>query len=334
VQNSSFWQATDVDLSLASGDGLAIVSSTPAVHVPEPRSEQHPTVAPVAPDGLYRAAFESSPLAMAVLDPGGRFFRVNTALCELVGHTTEELLDRPYESIADPDDDFDHHDSLAGYPVELGVTDERKLRHRDGRTVWARLSAQTFGDDPADPWTICVWEDVDERRRTHERLAHLALHDALTGVANRTLLDDRLAQALRARERDGGVVAVLFCDVDDFKSVNDRFGHRFGDTLLEVVATRLSSAVRSGDTVARVGGDEFVVVSLVHDLADADALLFRVGESLGAGMRVPGGSGLPLSVSVGMAIAADAVASAAELLECADRQMYAVKRRRVLDSTS
>jgi diguanylate cyclase (GGDEF)-like protein/PAS domain S-box-containing protein len=317
-------------MSIASGDDLAIVPSPPGGTAPAAADD----LQVVLPDALYRAAFDAAPLAMAVLDARGRFFRVNDALCALVGHTAQELLGRPYEAIAYPDDDLDRSGAPAAYPVDLAVTDERRLRHRDGRTIWARVSVRTFlGGDPAGRWTVCVWEDVDEIRRTHARLAQLALHDPLTGVANRTLLDERLTQALRTRDDDGGVVAVLFCDVDDFKAVNDRFGHQSGDTLLEVVASRLSSAVRSGDTVARVGGDEFVVVSLVHDLADANALLLRVGETLGDGIRMPGGSGLPLSVSVGMAVADGSVSTGSQLLELADRQMYAVKRRRILDRT-
>jgi diguanylate cyclase (GGDEF)-like protein/PAS domain S-box-containing protein len=267
---------------------------------------------------LYRAAFHRAPLAMALLDSGGRFARINDALCALVGYSPGELLGRPYESIAYPDE---APDTACG---------ERRLRHRDGHTVWARVSARAVpGDGGSDGWTICVWEDVDERRRTHEQLTRLALHDPLTGVANRTLLDDRLSQALLARDRDGGVVAVLFCDVDSFKAVNDEFGHGFGDRLLEIVAARLGSAVRAGDTVARVGGDEFVIVSPLHATSDADALLLRVGEALGDAIREPGGSGIALSVSVGMAVADGPGFTPAGLLDRADRQMYEVKRRRV-----
>jgi diguanylate cyclase (GGDEF)-like protein/PAS domain S-box-containing protein len=277
---------------------------------------------------LYRAAFYGAPLAMAFLDPGGRFFRVNEALCELVGHAADELLGAPYESIAHLDDiPAPSHPFVT---AELAA-DECKLRHRDGHTVWARTSSRTVYDgDGHDIGTVCVWEDVEERRRTHERLAELALQDPLTGVANRTLLGERLTEALRTRDREGGVVAVLFCDVDAFKAVNDSYGHGFGDTLLEIVAARLSAAVRAGDTVARVGGDEFVVVSLLHETADADALLVRVGESLGDVVRGPDGDGLPLSVSVGMALADKPGMSAASLLDHADRQMYAVKRRRAV----
>jgi diguanylate cyclase (GGDEF)-like protein len=246
-----------------------------------------------------------------------------------VGHPAEDLLGRSYESLAYPDDTpaAAHH-----LPAEYSpVTDERKLRHRDGHTVWARVSSRTVrGGAGCGDWTICVWEDVDERRRAHERLTRLALQDPLTGVANRTLLGDRLEVALRRRDRDGGVVAVLFCDVDAFKAVNDEFGHGFGDTLLGIVATRLVSAVRCGDTVARVGGDEFVVVSLLPGRGDADHLLMRVGESLGDAIRGPGGSGLPLSVSVGMALADGPGIAAADLLDRADRQMYAAKRRRAV----
>jgi diguanylate cyclase (GGDEF)-like protein/PAS domain S-box-containing protein len=331
MQKSVLSPTPGVELSLVSGDELAIVPPTPPT---QPGAEGSQLVTAAPSGALYRAAFEAAPLAMAVLDADGCFVRVNDALCELVGHTSDELLGRPYGSIAFPDDEQGGPGATNGNPLDLSQPDDRKLRHRDGHTVWARVSARPFhGTAPSERWTVCVWEDVDERRRTHERLAQLALHDPLTGVANRTLLDDRLTQALLTRDRDGGVVAVLFCDVDDFKSVNDRYGHQFGDTLLEVVASRLSAVVRCGDTVARVGGDEFVVVSLVHDLADADALLIRVGESLGDGIALPGGSGLTLSVSVGMAIADDGVSTAARLLDVADRQMYAVKRRRVLERT-
>jgi diguanylate cyclase (GGDEF)-like protein/PAS domain S-box-containing protein len=281
---------------------------------------------PTAEPDLYRMAFHGAPLAMAIVDSAGRFSRVNEALCALVGCDADDLLGRPYVCIAHPDDI-----PPAGHPSLTGDgSDERRLRHRDGRTVWARMSTRTVHDgDGTELGTICVWEDVDERRRAHDRLAQLALQDPLTGVANRALLDDRLTGALRARDREGGVVAVLFCDVDAFKAVNDSYGHGFGDTLLEVVAARLSSAVRGGDTVARVGGDEFVVVSLVHDAADADALLMRIGASLGDAILGPGGHGLALSVSVGMALADAPGMCAADLLDRADRQMYAAKRRRV-----
>jgi diguanylate cyclase (GGDEF)-like protein len=241
-------------------------------------------------DDLYRTAFREAPLALALLDGEGRFARVNDALCDLVGRSPDELLGRPYESLEAPG---------------------------DGRRMSARALSSPGG------WTICAWESVDER------LIRLALYDPLTGVANRALLDDRLSLALRTRDRDGGVVAVLFCDVDGFKAVNDQFGHGFGDRLLAIVAARLTSAVRAQDTVARVGGDEFVIVSLLHGTADADALLVRVGEALGDAIREPGGPGLPLSVSVGMAVADTAGCTAEDLLRHADRRMYAVKRRRV-----
>lgn len=316
---------TSTSVPRPAAEDLRVVPS--AAHLPAPRMDSLRVVTTDGDDAdLHRAVFHQAPVAMAVLDSAGRFLRVNPALCELVGHPAEELVGCPYGMIGYPDDlpPAGHHAAGPGT-----ATEERKLRHRDGRTVWARVSRRTVpAPDGTDRWTICVWEDVDERRRTHERLSRLALHDALTGVANRTLLDDRLDQALRTRAREGGVVAVLFCDVDDFKAVNDRFGHAFGDTLLEVVAARLTSAVRAGDTVARIGGDEFVVVSLLHDAADADALLIRVGESLGDAIRMPGGGGLPLSVSVGMSIADGSETSAADLLDRADRQMYVVKRRR------
>jgi diguanylate cyclase (GGDEF)-like protein/PAS domain S-box-containing protein len=287
-----------------------------------PRTEAaQATQAAQAPPDLYRLAFHGAPVPMAILDSAGRFFRVNGALCALVGRDSGDLLGRPHECIVHPDD------RAAPAGEHRG---EYRLCHREGRAIRVERTVRALhGADGGALGSVSVWEDVEERRRTHDRLARLALQDPLTGVANRTLLDERLDEALRARDRDGGVVAVLFCDIDAFKAVNDSYGHGFGDTLLEIVAARLSSAVRAGDTVARVGGDEFVVVSSLHDLADADALLVRIGESLGDAIRVPEGDGLPLSVSVGMALADAPGMCAADLLEHADRQMYAAKRRRV-----
>jgi diguanylate cyclase (GGDEF)-like protein len=171
--------------------------------------------------------------------------------------------------------------------------------------------------------------DVERQRLEREleierkRLAHQAYHDALTGLPNRRLFFDRLSHALDLLERYGSALAVIFIDVDDFKAINDRYGHCVGDEVLATIAGRLSEAVRTADTVARLGGDEFVVLAerLVDPRADADALAKRITESVAA----PWHEQVRFTASVGIAVA-DTPTSTDELIRRADDAMYASKR--------
>jgi diguanylate cyclase (GGDEF)-like protein len=161
----------------------------------------------------------------------------------------------------------------------------------------------------------------------NQQLRHLATHDALTGLPNRVLLDDRLAQAMAHADRDGGSFALLVCDLDRFKLINDSLGHRAGDELLEEVARRLSGVVRSGDTVARFGGDEFVLVSnFLADPEDAKSLAVRAIEAFRAPVRIAG-IDVHTTPSIGIAIYPADGTSIEKLLAHADTAMYAAKMR-------
>jgi diguanylate cyclase (GGDEF)-like protein len=163
---------------------------------------------------------------------------------------------------------------------------------------------------------------LEEQIRQSE---HLAYHDALTGLPNRRLLQDRLLQALAHASRTGHKVAILLLDLDDFKQVNDTFGHRTGDAALQAVATRLSTRVRAADTLARTGGDEFMIVSEVAAPEGARTL----ASALESALLLPldaGGSRVWTGASVGYALYPDDGANADELCAAADRAMYACKR--------
>jgi diguanylate cyclase len=161
---------------------------------------------------------------------------------------------------------------------------------------------------------------VTEGRR---KLTHQAFHDALTGLANRALFRDRLDHALALHQRDGGGLAVLFLDLDDFKAVNDRFGHSAGDRLLREAADRLTGGVRSGDTVARLGGDEFAV--LLEGPGDAEETADKLLDTLRRPYELQGRA-VTVGASIGYADVADYPASAEELIRRADAAMYAGKR--------
>ena len=172
--------------------------------------------------------------------------------------------------------------------------------------------------------TVAVERSIDERR-----LAHQATHDPLTGVGNRAALLDRLTLALARAKRSGRAVAVLFCDLDGFKAVNDKYGHDRGDRLLVEVAERVGRAVRPSDTVCRTGGDEFVIVC--EDLADADqahTIAERVRSTIETDPVDVGETRLPVTVSVGVALADLPVDDPDRLLRTADLAMYARKQHR------
>jgi len=282
------------------------------------------------PSGLFEVAFDNAPVGMALLDLDGRWFRVNPALSRMLGYSAAELTSNACPELTHPDDAS--ADDVAVRQLKSGeqaVTLDKRYRHRDGHVVWVRRSTSLVRDDEGFPeYVVAAYEDIGERRQQDARLSYLALHDALTGLANRALLDDRLTQAVAQRDRDGGALAVLFCDVDGLKAVNDEYGHAFGDELLVTVARRLSAQVRNADTVARVGGDEFVVVSNLRAPGDADTMSRRVSAALNTRLLAPDGTRVPVRVSVGSAVAIDHTVDAATLLRSADQAMYAAKRGR------
>ncbi|HEY2832862.1 MAG TPA: diguanylate cyclase [Sporichthyaceae bacterium] len=280
---------------------------------------------PEIPDGFLAAAFEAAPIGMALLDLTGRWFRMNRVLAQMLGAPAEELLAAPPPALRRADDP-----AMAGDPT-AEVTLDQRYRHRDGHVVWVRRRTSLVRDAAGLPdYVVATYEDIGARRDEDARLIQLALHDPLTGLANRALLDDRLTQAIAQRDRDGGVVVVLFCDVDGLKSINDQHGHGFGDRMLVTVAQRLVGQLRSGDTVARFGGDEFVVVCNLRAGADAESMAARLTLAVESAPELiaPDGTAVPVRVSVGQQIGTDNRLDPDHLLGDADRSMYAAKRRR------
>ena len=169
------------------------------------------------------------------------------------------------------------------------------------------------------------WLADADRRRYEERLRHMAFHDSLTGLVNRSLFVDRVDHALAGRERSHRRVAVLFCDLDDFKAINDSLGHSVGDQVLIAVADRLRGCVRATDTPGRLGGDEFAI--LLEDVAgrhDADATADRIRHALHRPVLADGAE-IKVQASIGVAVADGRVGSTDELLRQADLAMYATK---------
>jgi len=202
---------------------------------------------------------------------------------------------------------------------------EKRYVTKAGEIVWVHLAVSLASDEQNRPaYFIAQIQDITDRRAAQERLAHRALHDPLTGLPNRDLLMDHLSHALARSARAGTLAAVMFCDLDHFKSVNDTHGHEAGDELLVVVADRLRGVMRPGDSVARLGGDEFVVVAEgVPDAAAVRALADRVRRALDAPVQIAGHA-LHARASIGVVVAT-AEDDARSVLREADAAMYRAK---------
>ena len=196
----------------------------------------------------------------------------------------------------------------------------------DGSTHWLTNRGQIHrGADGRAQRVIGVSMDITDRKLAEQRIAHMAHHDALTGLPNRVLLRDRIQQAIAHAHRDGTQLAVLFLDLDRFKTINDSLGHQLGDRLLQSVASRILVCVREGDTVARVGGDEFVIaIPGLGSAADASAVGSKILEVLASAFHL-NGSDLHVSGSIGISLYPSDGADAETLMRNADTAMYHAK---------
>jgi diguanylate cyclase (GGDEF)-like protein/PAS domain S-box-containing protein len=292
---------------------------------------------------VFETLVESAVVGLAAADMQTRLLRVNAAYARLLGRPPEDLVG---VSLAD----LVHADDLAAeqHRVELLMTGEAEtlrseLRHvaPDGRVTWVLHGITLVRDTGGQPaWFAVSAQDITERRRAEEdlraateELAHRVMHDPLTGLPNRMLLRDRLTLAQARAQRSHSRVAMLFCDLDGFKAVNDLHGHGVGDFVLVEVARRLTGAVRPTDTVARLGGDEFVVLlDPAPDEQGVAVLAARVEAAVALPLSAEGTTLSP-AVSVGWHLAPsheeDGVPLPIEvLLRRADEAMYDVKRRR------
>jgi diguanylate cyclase (GGDEF)-like protein/PAS domain S-box-containing protein len=201
---------------------------------------------------------------------------------------------------------------------------DRYLTRRDDMVVQVQVRASDLRADPTVAGLVLTMRDVTEQRQLEEQLKHQAFHDALTGLPNRILFQDRISQQLATSRRNGTTAGVLFVDLDDFKVVNDTLGHGVGDELLIATAARLSGLIRDSDSAARLGGDEFaLLIGDVESCAMVEAAAGRIVEAFGEPFALTSGSVL-ITVTVGIATTEDS-ADTDELLKHADLALYAGK---------
>ena len=278
-------------------------------------------------EARFRSAFDNAPLGLALVDGDNRYARVNRAMCRLLGATAEQLVGASQDAYGDSGDNAIEReyrqDLLAGRSE--AVQYERRYRARDGRTVWALVSATLLPASQEPQQFLLQVNDVTERKRAEEELAHLAHHDALTNVANRAMLGEQVERALAVASRRGVRLAVVFLDLDFFKHINDTYGHETGDLVLKELASRLLHNVRAIDIVGRIGGDEFVVVlSEVSDAGDVIRLTDKLRHACARPLQINGHE-LRLAVSMGVSLFPDDARDFRSLLRFADSALYLAK---------
>ena len=276
----------------------------------------------------FRSLIQNSSDVTMILGETGDFRYLSPAVKELLQYEPDELIGLRAMDFVHPEDlDFVRRllgDEFQASPA-TAVLEFRMLR-KDGTTrdVEAVVSNQT--DRPSVAGYVSNIRDTTERKKFEALLAHRALHDPLTGLANRQLILDRAEQMLERARRTGEPLAVFFIDLDNFKDSNDSLGHGAGDQLLQMVAGRLRGILRASDTVGRLGGDEFVILAEGVSLASGPEMIAqRVHEVLKPPFHIPGVEGLTISISASIGIASGGRASAEELLRDADIALYRAK---------
>jgi diguanylate cyclase (GGDEF)-like protein/PAS domain S-box-containing protein len=278
-------------------------------------------------EARFRGAFGQAAVGLAQLSADGRWLRVNRKLQDIVGYTEEELRGMHVADLVTAEDwqiDAPLLRALAHGELETSSREKRYLC-KDGRRVWVKATVTAMQPDAGDASLVAVIEDISQRKQFEEELMHLARHDALTGLANRTLLLDRVSLAIAQARRSGNQVAMLFLDLDRFKTINDSLGHDAGDRVVIEVGRRLKQAVRDADTVARFGGDEFVV--LLPELPTEDiaaGLAQKILNALFEPMLIHGHELAP-ACSIGISLYPRDGDNGKTLLKNADAALYQAK---------
>lgn len=279
----------------------------------------------------FRGAFEHAPIAMAITDPDGVLLNANSVLGSLLGHETDQLVGRSLLEVCHPDDLTAARAACAS--LQRGADRTRnlecRLMHSSGQAVPVQVSTAKVVDDSGSASHLVMHlEDLTDHEALTNDLRRRALHDPLTGLPNRDLLLDRLTVALARYHRTQEPLSVLYLDLDRFKAINDTHGHATGDAVLVEVAARLSAVLRVGDTAARSGGDEFVMICENTDRHQAVEIAERLAAELVAPIHVQAGAlALTVPMSVGSATTDGTSATSTDLMHAADTAMYQAKHK-------
>ena len=291
--------------------------------------ERHAQVAHREMEQRFQLAFENSMSPIIFTDLDDNIVAANDAFCDMVGYSREELMGGDSRIFTYPEDvgitEDSHRQMLEGRADKMRYV--KRYLHKDGRVIVVEVSRSPARDEAGNILYYVISErDITEERALTTQLSHQALHDPLTGLANRALIEDRLSQARTRVARQGGLGAVMILDLDDFKGVNDTHGHLVGDQLLIEVARRLQDVSRSSDTLCRFGGDEFLYLAEgLHNPGEAEAMAARLLAALNEPFSIAGAL-IEQHASVGVVVWDDESPDRDQVVEEADVALYEAKR--------
>jgi diguanylate cyclase (GGDEF)-like protein/PAS domain S-box-containing protein len=280
-------------------------------------------------DNRFHSAFTHAAIGMVLVSTDRRILQANQALCGLLEKSEVELIGTELTEIVHPEDVNVLRTNLATLldGMGTGFTVELRCRHSQGLAVWVLLDGSFFNTGEAEARCLIIQvQDVTARRSAESRLQHIARHDDLTNIPNRSHFLEQLARAIATRKQQSKHrFAVLFLDFDRFKVINDSLGHGAGDELLVTLARRIQSLLRGPDVVARLGGDEFaILVENLHSDQDVIDLAERLQRALRQPIRL-GTAEVSTSVSIGITTSAFSYDSPEDVMRDADIAMYRAK---------
>ncbi|MCR4378438.1 MAG: diguanylate cyclase [Rhodospirillales bacterium] len=268
--------------------------------------------------------------AIITIDQKGIMQTVNPAAERMFGYAKNEMIAQNVKLLM-PDQYADHHDQYLDHHVKsgesrlIGRSRELEGQHKDGTRFPIELSVTELREGTQRLFTGVV-RDITERRKAQEKIEHLAHHDPLTGLPNRNLFTERMERAIYRAKRSGKPLGLMFVDLDKFKPINDQLGHEAGDTVLKTVAERMAHCVRTSDTVARIGGDEFVAILENLDHWESAAVVAqKIIRALTQPIDVSTNKTAQVGASIGIAIFPGDGNTLDDLSRAADVAMYAVK---------
>jgi len=271
-------------------------------------------------------AVEQNPSITIIMDTEGAIEYVNSTFCKVTGHTLEDVIGTVPEILSPQ---FTNPNVLRNLwkTLKTGGIWEGEVRNKskDGSLRWEKACISSVKNTRGEiTHYVAVLQDVTKQKEQHEALEHMAMHDALTGLPNRTLFYDRLDQAIISARRDDESLAVLLMDLDNFKEINDALGHHIGDRVLMEIASRLNKVTRGGDTVARMGGDEFLMLLPSSDYKHSIQLIARITTILKNPFIIDGRS-FELGASIGLTLFPEDGEDPEILIQRADVAMYSAK---------
>lgn len=276
----------------------------------------------------YYHVIEHSPVAVLISDNKGQIEYINPKYVELTGYTPDDVIGNNVSMLYARDQASAEYYQELLHEVQTGNVWRREAFNvrKNGEGYWENISVSPVLDENGQIYHFVVLkEDITKRREESEKAKYLAYHDSLTGLSNRSLFYDRLMIAVANATRYQSQMAVMFLDLDGFKEINDTYGHDTGDDVLKAVAEQLKTVMRKGDTVARMGGDEFtLIVPEFEDVTDVELVAEKILKSLRQPLTK---KALLVTPSIGIAFYPQHGTNHEALLSHADKAMYQAKKQ-------